>query len=309
VHQAPKHGPGEQTGGATRPTRPVRSKGLPTARSPRRGERLQPASPAGPGRARLVGAAAVVLAGAIGLGVLLRVRADAVPGIALLQQQPTATAPAADAEIAGAPAPTARAEPAAAVQPTPIADAATPEPPRAVEPTPVAQTPTLEPAAGVEPTPIAGKATPESAAAVEPTPIAGSATPQPVAAAEPSPLAGSATPEAPTGAGPRAAVEPASAAETPTAHPEPRAIAEPTQAPTPEPEAVRPPRPVVIAPPPVAPQRRPALRTYTVQRGDLLKQIAARHGVSMASILAINDIPNPDSLRIGQVLVIPPRGS
>jgi spore germination protein len=42
-----------------------------------------------------------------------------------------------------------------------------------------------------------------------------------------------------------------------------------------------------------------------VQRGDLLKQIAARYGVSIASILAINDIPNPDSLRVGQVLVIP----
>jgi LysM repeat protein len=47
------------------------------------------------------------------------------------------------------------------------------------------------------------------------------------------------------------------------------------------------------------------VRTYTVHRGDILKDIAARYGVSMASIMAINDIPNPDSLRIGQVLVIP----
>jgi LysM repeat protein len=46
-----------------------------------------------------------------------------------------------------------------------------------------------------------------------------------------------------------------------------------------------------------------------VQRGDSLKQIAARYGVSVASILAINNIPNPDSLRIGQVLTIPPAGS
>jgi LysM repeat protein len=46
-------------------------------------------------------------------------------------------------------------------------------------------------------------------------------------------------------------------------------------------------------------------RTYTVQRGDELKEIAAVHGVSMASIVAINDIPDPDSLRVGQVLTIP----
>jgi LysM repeat protein len=62
-------------------------------------------------------------------------------------------------------------------------------------------------------------------------------------------------------------------------------------------------------PPPPAPRAparpRPVTRTYTVQPGDLLKVIAARYGVSIASILAINDIPNPDSLRVGQVLVIP----
>jgi LysM repeat protein len=46
-----------------------------------------------------------------------------------------------------------------------------------------------------------------------------------------------------------------------------------------------------------------------VQPGDILKQIAARYGVSMASIIAINTIPNADSLRVGQVLTIPPAGS
>jgi LysM repeat protein len=51
-----------------------------------------------------------------------------------------------------------------------------------------------------------------------------------------------------------------------------------------------------------------AYRTYVVQRGDILKQIAARYGVSMASIIAINNIPNPDSLQVGQVLNIPPAG-
>ena len=56
-------------------------------------------------------------------------------------------------------------------------------------------------------------------------------------------------------------------------------------------------------------QSGPAYRTYVVQRGDILKQIAARYGVSMASIIAINNIPNPDSLRVGQVLTIPPANS
>jgi hypothetical protein len=46
-------------------------------------------------------------------------------------------------------------------------------------------------------------------------------------------------------------------------------------------------------------------RVYMVQPGDQLKHIAAAYGVSMASILAANDVPNPDSLSVGQVLVIP----
>jgi LysM repeat protein len=49
----------------------------------------------------------------------------------------------------------------------------------------------------------------------------------------------------------------------------------------------------------------PGRRTYVVQRGDELKAIAAQFGVSIQDILAVNDIPNPDSLRLGQELVIP----
>jgi len=45
--------------------------------------------------------------------------------------------------------------------------------------------------------------------------------------------------------------------------------------------------------------------TYTVQQGDELKQIAAAYGVSIWKILDANDIPDPDSLRVGQVLTIP----
>jgi LysM repeat protein len=46
-------------------------------------------------------------------------------------------------------------------------------------------------------------------------------------------------------------------------------------------------------------------KTYTVQPGDELKQIAAAYGVSIWKIIDANDIPNPDSLRVGQDLQIP----
>jgi LysM repeat protein len=44
---------------------------------------------------------------------------------------------------------------------------------------------------------------------------------------------------------------------------------------------------------------------YTVQPGDILFRIAQRQGVAMEEIIAINDIPNPESLVVGQVLRIP----
>lgn len=44
---------------------------------------------------------------------------------------------------------------------------------------------------------------------------------------------------------------------------------------------------------------------YTVQRGDELQAIAKKYGVTVKDIIANNDIPNPDSLRVSQVLRIP----
>jgi LysM repeat protein len=68
--------------------------------------------------------------------------------------------------------------------------------------------------------------------------------------------------------------------------------------------------PPTITPVPATPTPAPAptvqaSHTYTVQRGDELKHIAAQYGVSIWSIIDANDIPNPDSLRVGQVLEIP----
>jgi len=69
--------------------------------------------------------------------------------------------------------------------------------------------------------------------------------------------------------------------------------------PTPAPSA---PATGAAAPQPTAPHGQ---RTYVVQPGDELKSTAADNGVSLSSILAANDIPDPDRLGVGQVLIIP----
>jgi stage VI sporulation protein D len=47
------------------------------------------------------------------------------------------------------------------------------------------------------------------------------------------------------------------------------------------------------------------VRTYRVQSGDTLSSIAARFGVSVQALINANGITDPNSLSIGQVLVIP----
>ncbi len=80
----------------------------------------------------------------------------------------------------------------------------------------------------------------------------------------------------------------------------PPTLAPPTPAPTVAPTSVP------ATPTPAA--QAAAGRTYTVQRGDELRHIAAQHGVSMSAILANNTITDPDNLRVGQVLAIPGGG-
>jgi nucleoid-associated protein YgaU len=132
-----------------------------------------------------------------------------------------------------------------------------------------------------------GYATPIAAAspaATEPpaptAPSAGQvAAPAPTIA--PSPTAGAAAPATAIAASPTALLEteaPATEAPAPTAMP-------PT------------------APP--APTAAPDYVEYTVQRGDSLKGIAEKYGVTIREIIAINQIPNPDSLTVGSVLRIP----
>jgi LysM repeat protein len=59
----------------------------------------------------------------------------------------------------------------------------------------------------------------------------------------------------------------------------------------------------------VTPAAQPATREgtkYTVQRGDILSAIAQRHGVNTRDLAQYNDLANPNALRVGQVLTIPP---
>ncbi|MBK9207640.1 MAG: LysM peptidoglycan-binding domain-containing protein [Anaerolineales bacterium] len=46
-------------------------------------------------------------------------------------------------------------------------------------------------------------------------------------------------------------------------------------------------------------------RTYTVKAGDTLSVIAVKHSVTVAAIASANDIKNINSIKVGQVLVIP----
>lgn len=49
----------------------------------------------------------------------------------------------------------------------------------------------------------------------------------------------------------------------------------------------------------------PAVRTYIVQQGDTLYLIAQRFGVTIDEIVRLNPNINPDSLQVGQELIIP----
>jgi LysM repeat protein len=49
----------------------------------------------------------------------------------------------------------------------------------------------------------------------------------------------------------------------------------------------------------------PQDRFYEIQRGDTLAVIAAQFGVTVQSIIDLNQIENPDTIAAGQVIEIP----
>lgn len=111
-----------------------------------------------------------------------------------------------------------------------------------------------------------------------------------------------ASPVATASPGAAAATSPASAATTP-------GPAATTDAASPAPATSA---PETVPPPTAKPTKPPAtskpaatFRTYTVQRGDTLTAIASRFGTTVAAIVRLNDLPNRNSLSIGQVLRIP----
>jgi N-acetylmuramoyl-L-alanine amidase len=80
------------------------------------------------------------------------------------------------------------------------------------------------------------------------------------------------------------------------------------------PSAAPPPAPIpdpVVAPPPASePAPEPPATgggspTYTVQSGDTLSAIASRFGVTVSTLVATNNIANPDLIIVGQTLQIP----
>jgi LysM repeat protein len=75
--------------------------------------------------------------------------------------------------------------------------------------------------------------------------------------------------------------------------------AEPTVASTPRPEATPTARPVVLSP----------ANTYKVEEGDNLSTIAEKHGVTVAEILELNGMVDPNSLKAGDQILIPSPGA
>lgn len=72
-----------------------------------------------------------------------------------------------------------------------------------------------------------------------------------------------------------------------------------------------PPRTVVPPPPPRPPRaivsEQPAegASTYVVARGDTLSQISSRFGVNQSEVMRLNNITNPNLIRVGQKLLLP----
>ncbi len=74
-----------------------------------------------------------------------------------------------------------------------------------------------------------------------------------------------------------------------------------------------PPRTVVPPPPPrpprpvVSEQPTGATSTYVIARGDTLSQISSRFGVNQSEVMRLNNITNPNLIRVGQKLILPGR--
>jgi len=68
-------------------------------------------------------------------------------------------------------------------------------------------------------------------------------------------------------------------------------------------------RPARPAPPPppttTRKQAAPRRRTYTIQEGDTLDQVALDHDTTVAQLLRLNPTIDPTSLQVGQKILVP----
>ena len=94
---------------------------------------------------------------------------------------------------------------------------------------------------------------------------------------------------------------PSGAAVTPTAAVTPSASASPQLSPTAAPSG--PASPSASAGSSAGPTASPI--SYTVQRGDRLRDIAQQFGVTVEAIVQLNNLDDPDHIEAGQVLLIP----
>lgn len=111
-----------------------------------------------------------------------------------------------------------------------------------------------------------------------------------------------------TATGPTSAPQPTPDATQPAPIVQAQPTAEPSTAAPPDTTAA----PSTAAPPdataaPSTPVASPSYVEYTVQKGDLLYTIALKNDITIEDILAINQIANPESLTVGQIIRIPKR--
>jgi LysM repeat protein len=89
---------------------------------------------------------------------------------------------------------------------------------------------------------------------------------------------------------------------TPSPTPPATLSAAPSPATSPTPLPTPTPGPTPVATPAVTPT---PVRTYVVQQGDTLAEIAQRFGSTVAAIQAANELADPNEIVIGEVLLIP----
>ena len=69
------------------------------------------------------------------------------------------------------------------------------------------------------------------------------------------------------------------------------------------------PAPAVTAPTPAVARPTGTGTPYVIQAGDNLSSIASRHGVTVAQIVAANQMTDPNRIRVGQSIIIPAAGN